>query len=88
MTAEELSEISSGAALGLGLRGMRERIQDFGGELEILCLGQGTKIKATIPIEAGRSRTFTAQAEAGALSNGVRNGPSLTNTVAKRAGVN
>jgi len=64
IAAEELSRIASGAGLGVGLRGMRERIKDFRGELEILSpSGQGTKVRAIIPIEMPRSRSLAAQAE-------------------------
>jgi len=88
MTAEQLSEIASGAALGVGLRGMRERIKDFGGELEILSKGQGTKVKAVVPIQTSPSRTFPEGAAAGAVSNPAGNAPAITGAAAKRAGVN
>lgn len=78
MSAEELADIASGAALGVGLRGMRERIKDLGGEMEILSSGQGTKVRATIPLEVSRSRTAVAQAELAMLEGGG----------AKRAGAN
>jgi len=88
MTAEELADIASGAALGVGLRGMRERIKDFGGELEILSKGQGTKVKAVVPIQTSPSRTFPEEAAAGAVSNPARNAPAITGVIAKRASVN
>lgn len=61
ISAEELADIASGAALGVGLRGMRERIKDLGGEMEILSSGQGTKVRAIIPLEVSRSRTDLAE---------------------------
>jgi signal transduction histidine kinase len=85
ISAEELSNIASGAAPGVGLRGMRERIKDFGGELEILSTGRGTKVKAIIPMESSSSSTSAGQAEAGALSNAAGNSPSVIGAVAKRA---
>jgi signal transduction histidine kinase len=89
ISAEELSGIASGAPLGVGLRGMRERIKDFGGELEILSPGRGTKVRAIIPIETSHSRTFAAQAEAGTSTNhAADNGPSITDAIAKRASAN
>ena len=88
MTAEELADIASGAALGVGLRGMRERIKDFGGELEIRSKGQGTKVKAVVPIQASPSRRFPEEASAGAVSNPAENGPAVTGVIAKRASVN
>ena len=35
---------------GLGLRGMRERIQDFGGEFEVASREKGMQVKVTIPL--------------------------------------
>jgi two-component system, NarL family, sensor kinase len=37
---------------GVGLSGMRERVKGFGGELEILSDGQGTLVRAVIPLGA------------------------------------
>jgi len=88
ISAEELADIASGLALGVGLRGMRERIKDFGGELEILSKGQGTKVKAVVPIQTSPSRTFPEEAAAGAVSNPAGNAPAITGAAAKRAGVN
>jgi len=62
MHADELSAVASGETLGVGLRGMRERISDFGGELEVLSTGQGTKVRAVIPIDVRSSRTIPAPA--------------------------
>jgi len=88
MTPEELADIASGLALGVGLRGMRERVKDFGGELEILSQGQGTKVKAVVPMQTSPSRTFPEEAAAGAVSNPAGNGPAITGVIAKRASVN
>lgn len=77
ISSEELADINSGASLGVGLRGMRERIKDLGGEMEIVSSGQGTKVKAIIPPEVGRART-AAQAELAMLEG----------SVARRAGAN
>ncbi|PYU26578.1 MAG: hypothetical protein DMG32_09650 [Acidobacteria bacterium] len=88
ISAGGLSDIASGATLGVGVRGMRERIKDFGGELEILSSGRGTKVRAIIPIEARHSITSAAQAEAGALSSRAREGPSIAGPFAKSAGAN
>lgn len=51
IAADELADIGAGATPGVGLRGMRERIHNFGGELEIYSSEAGTKITATIPVE-------------------------------------
>ena len=68
MNADELSVIASGETLGVGLRGMRERISDFGGELEVLSTGQGTKVRAVIPIDVRSPRAIQAQTAADVLS--------------------
>ena len=70
MNADELSAIASGETLGVGLRGMRERISDFGGELEVLSTGRGTKVKAVIPTDVRSSRAIPAQAAADVLRAG------------------
>ena len=88
ITAEELASISSGAAPGVGLRGMRERIKDFGGELEILSSGRGTKVRAIIPVETHQSRTFAAPGEAGTISDPGGNDPSVSDHAVKRATAN
>jgi len=62
LSVDELSAIASGETLGVGLRGMRERISDFGGELEVLSTGQGTKVRAVIPIDVRSSRAIPAPA--------------------------
>jgi PAS domain S-box-containing protein len=47
---EKLSKIATSGASGVGLRGMRERIKDFAGELEILSGEKGTRIRIAIPL--------------------------------------
>jgi signal transduction histidine kinase len=80
IAAEELSRIASGASLGVGLRGMRERIQDFMGELQILSPpGRGTKIRVIIPTENRRYKTVAGQGDLEALD---------ASAVAKRASAN
>jgi PAS domain S-box-containing protein len=39
-------------ALGVGLRGMEERLRQLGGELELASSPQGTKVTASVPTEA------------------------------------
>ena len=45
-------QIASFGAAGVGLRGMRERIKDFGGNLEIASGEKGTQIRVSIPLTA------------------------------------
>jgi signal transduction histidine kinase len=66
INAAELAAVAAGETIGVGLRGMRERISDFGGELEVLSTGQGTKVRAVIPMDVRSSRVVPAGAGAGA----------------------
>jgi PAS domain S-box-containing protein len=38
--------------LGVGLRGMTERMRQLGGELEVISSDQGTTVRATIPVQS------------------------------------
>lgn len=50
MPVDKLREITSPGAMGVGLRGMRERVQQLGGNLDIRSDGKGTAVEATLPI--------------------------------------
>ena len=50
--ADVQSRISSGETAGVGLRGMRERIRQFDGQLEFHSGPQGTRIVAILPVES------------------------------------
>jgi PAS domain S-box-containing protein len=50
------STISSGASSGVGLRGMRERIRQFGGRFQIRSGEDGTSITAVLPIPAPKEK--------------------------------
>ncbi len=55
MSPERLAEIQSGGS-GVGIRGMRERLQQFDGEMKIESGAQGTRIFVTMPVPlAGKS---------------------------------
>jgi signal transduction histidine kinase len=47
---EKLTQMTSFGATGVGLRGIRERIKDFEGELEIASGEGGTQVRVSIPI--------------------------------------
>jgi signal transduction histidine kinase len=47
---EKLTQVTSFGATGVGLRGIRERIKDFEGELEIASGEGGTQVRVSIPI--------------------------------------
>ena len=51
MTPERLAAIQS-QGTGVGIRGMRERVRHFGGDLVIESNGFGTKVYATLPMKA------------------------------------
>lgn len=50
MPPEKLAQIAAGQLSGVGLRGMRERIQGFEGHLEVLSDKTGTIIRVVIPL--------------------------------------
>jgi signal transduction histidine kinase len=52
MSAERIASVAGAGAAGVGLRGMRERVKGFGGELEIASNGKGTLIQVVIPLRA------------------------------------
>jgi signal transduction histidine kinase len=49
---ENLRQVTSFASSGVGLRGIRERIKDFEGELEIASGESGTQVRVSIPLSA------------------------------------
>jgi len=69
-----MSQISSVGASGVGLRGIRERIKDFGGDLEVTSGGdgKGTAVRMAIPLtaatEATRLEAFVAATSKGQVS--------------------
>jgi PAS domain S-box-containing protein len=48
--AEIQTKISCGELTGVGLRGMRERVRQFGGHLDVSSNGNGTRVVAVLPI--------------------------------------
>ena len=48
-------DLNSPATLGVGFRGMRERIRQLGGTLRVHSNGNGTSVGATLPIEQVRT---------------------------------
>ena len=49
LEAHALSSLESGAPLGVGVAGMRERVRQFGGKLEIRSGGTGTTVLVSVP---------------------------------------
>jgi signal transduction histidine kinase len=54
MSPERLAEIQS-QGTGVGIRGMRERLRHFRGDLVIESDGSGTKVNATVPLKTALS---------------------------------
>ncbi|HEY6118878.1 MAG TPA: sensor histidine kinase, partial [Pyrinomonadaceae bacterium] len=50
----------SGTKVGVGLAGIRERVKELGGTLEIQCKGQGTTLTASIPVAEQQQNVFAA----------------------------
>jgi signal transduction histidine kinase len=40
----------TGAGMGVGLSGMRERVRELGGQMKVEADSQGTSLKITIPL--------------------------------------
>jgi two-component system NarL family sensor kinase len=73
--AEQLARLRGGAQTGVGLAGMRERLHELNGQLEIESDGHGTNVRATVPhlaiarlAQAGDCRPVTVSACAGACA--------------------
>jgi PAS domain S-box-containing protein len=58
---EAQTNLASGKLSGVGLRGMRERLCQMGGQLDVQSNGTGTLILATLPIEVAPIREATAR---------------------------
>lgn len=57
--------LSTGQLSGVGLRGMRERLRQLGGHLEIQCNGTGTVVTARLPlVDGGKASGAAATATA------------------------
>jgi Signal transduction histidine kinase len=51
-----LSRFYEGAAPGIGLAGMRERLAEFGGQMKVHSSSAGSVVEATIPTQNGSHR--------------------------------
>jgi signal transduction histidine kinase len=61
--AEMQTTVASGQLSGVGLRGMRERLHQMGGQLEVQSNGSGTQVVATLPIEVVSAKQPAASAK-------------------------
>ena len=57
--AEQLTRLRGGAQPGVGLAGMRERLHELNGQLEIESDNHGTNVRATVPYPAITRLAFT-----------------------------
>jgi signal transduction histidine kinase len=55
ISREKLAEIASAGVSGVGLRGMRERVENFCGQFEVSSSETGTCIAVTIPLSAAEA---------------------------------
>jgi PAS domain S-box-containing protein len=60
--AEALQFTDSIEALGVGLRGMHERVRQLGGKLEVASSQKGTTIRAMVPLQERSDLNFSAAA--------------------------
>lgn len=63
--AEQLARLRGGAQPGVGLAGMRERLHEFHGQLEIESDKHGTNVRATVPRPAITRLAFTGDGRRG-----------------------
>lgn len=53
MSSDQLAQSEAVATLGVGIAGMRERIRQLNGTFKIRSCADGTKVRATVPVERG-----------------------------------
>jgi len=58
--AEKISEVAVTGSPGVGLRGMRERLSQLGGSLELISDGKGTAVVAKLPVASTTSKAAIA----------------------------
>ena len=60
---EANSKIASGESVGVGLRGMQERVRQLGGSVEIRSNGSGTTVTATVPLHSAGASAINSKGE-------------------------
>jgi two-component system, NarL family, sensor kinase len=61
MGEEALSNLESGAGMGVGVAGMRERVRQFGGKLEVRSDRTGTTVLVSVPISRQQTNGLEPQ---------------------------
>ena len=56
---EKQRALNSSGALGVGFRGMRERVRQLGGTLQIHSNGNGTMVTVTLPVRRAKAGAAT-----------------------------
>jgi PAS domain S-box-containing protein len=59
---EKQLDLNSPGTLGVGFRGMRERVNQLGGELRVDSSPSGTRVSTTLPIDSAPEKAFTTVA--------------------------
>lgn len=59
---EKQLDLNSPGTLGVGFRGMRERVNQLGGELRLDSSPNGTRVSATLPVDPAPEKAFTTVA--------------------------
>jgi signal transduction histidine kinase len=59
--AQKREVFAAGGAMGVGLRGMRERIEQLGGKIELRSSSSGTTVTAILPIPSGEATAVGIQ---------------------------
>ena len=59
---EKQLDLNSPGTLGVGFRGMRERVNQLGGELQLDSSPSGTRVSARLPIDPAPEKAFTTVA--------------------------
>jgi signal transduction histidine kinase len=60
---EAMSKIALGESVGVGLRGMQERVRQLGGSVEIRSNGNGTTVTATMPLHSAGAPASNSNGE-------------------------
>ena len=71
LSKETQSKIASGETVGVGLRGMQERVRQLGGSVEIRSNGHGTTVIAKVPFEESARTASDAPLDDGKGSSSV-----------------
>jgi PAS domain S-box-containing protein len=60
---DQQAALNSYGAMGVGFRGMRERLRQLGGTLKIRSSEEGTVVSATLPVQSAKKTTATHSSE-------------------------